>query len=363
MNKLREFLKLKDLSKSPAFNFYGTIIIAIAILLIKGSNGEGQNTLFSVFINRYIEETSASILRPKSDTSKYYLADISDLTAWENTLSAPKTGQGGPGPDLEPTTIQENSVFAHNPVATDYIEKTAEKRLQVVEYTVQAGDKLSFIALDYGVSIESIMWANNLRSPDSIRPDQVLKIPPVSGVIHTVKKGDTIDSIAKKYGVESHNVIAFNGLPQNGQLQVGDEIIVPDGKIKGTVAVRTSPFAHLPSLGDYFLTPTTGRNWGRIHGRNGVDIANSCGTPIYAAADGNVAISDSVGWNGGFGKFIKLIHPNETETVYAHAIKLLVAIGETVSKGQLIALMGSTGRSTGCHLHFEVHGARNPLAK
>ena len=119
----------------------------------------------------------------------------------------------------------------------------------------------------------------------------------------------------------------------------------------------------MPNLGDFFMLPTNGYNWGRIHGRNGVDLGNSCGTPIYAAAEGSVAVADGVGYNGGFGKFVKVIHSNGTETLYAHATKLLVATGDYVTRGQMIALMGSTGRSTGCHLHFEVHGARNPLAK
>ena len=111
------------------------------------------------------------------------------------------------------------------------------------------------------------------------------------------------------------------------------------------------------------MIPTTGFDWGKIHGRNGVDIANSCGTPVYAAADGMITIADSSGYNGGFGKYIKIAHPNGTETLYGHSMKLLVAVGQEITRGQEIMLMGSTGRSTGCHLHFEVHGARNPLAK
>lgn len=360
-------MKLKDLAKSPRFHLHGTIIMAIVILIIKGSGGEGQTTIFGTFIQRTIEETSASILLQNKSSSNSYLADISNLAAWESSTSLlTNPGQGGPESSLEPITVQDNSVFAHNPPATDYIEKTTEKRMQVVEYTVQEGDKLSFIALDFGVSVESIMWANNLRNSDNIGEGQVLKIPPVSGVIHVVKKGDTVSTIAKKYSVEQENIIAYNGLPQDGQLQTGDEIIVPDGKIKGSAGIataRTSAFSHLPNLGDYFLTPATGYNWGRIHGRNGVDVANSCGTSIFAAAEGNVTVSDAVGWNGGFGKYIKIGHPNGAETLYSHASKLFVSVGEYVSRGQLIALMGSTGRSTGCHLHFEVHGARNPLAK
>jgi len=345
---------------------YGTVVLAIAILAIKGSGGYAN--LFNTFVQKTIVETSAAVLVNQKHQSNNYLADISSLAAWENRISSnlAKPGQGGPESNLEPTTVQDSSISAYNPAATDYIDKTAGKRVQIVEYTVQQGDKLSFIASDYGVSIESIMWANNLTNPNSIKPDQVLKIPPVSGVIHTVKKGDTISSIAKKYSVNEENIIAYNGLPQNGQLQVGDEIIVPDGKIKSSpniIAARNPAFSYLPNLNDYFFIPTTGYNWGRIHGRNGVDIANSCGTKIFAAADGNVTVADDNGWNGGFGKFIKLAHPNNTETVYAHASKLLVSVGEYVTRGQLIALMGSTGRSTGCHLHFEVHGARNPLAK
>ena len=94
-----------------------------------------------------------------------------------------------------------------------------------------------------------------------------------------------------------------------------------------------------------------------------MDVANACGTPIYAAADGTITLSDAIGYNGGFGKFIKMSHPNGTETLYAHTSRLLVNVGDQVTRGQQIAVMGSTGRSTGCHVHFEVHGAKNPLAK
>ena len=120
-------------------------------------------------------------------------------------------------------------------------------------------------------------------------------------------------------------------------------------------------------MGGYFTHPTAGigYNWRRIHGRNGVDIASTRGTDIFAAADGVVAIADAVGYNGGFGKYIKIIHkgPNgeNLETLYAHANQILVNVGDYVQKGQHIAEMGTTGRSTGNHLHFEVHGARNPL--
>lgn len=123
--------------------------------------------------------------------------------------------------------------------------------------------------------------------------------------------------------------------------------------------------------GRYFIQPTSGKNWGVIHGHNAVDIANSCGTPVVAAAAGTV-ISDpglgsgNGGNNGGYGNFVYIKHPNGTKTRYAHLSKISVAVGEKVEQGEQIGNIGRTGHvegRTGCHLHFEVIGAANPLAR
>ena len=161
-------------------------------------------------------------------------------------------------------------------------------------------------------------------------------------------------------------IIKFNVLPKNGALEIGKEVVIPEGKIVVPRVYAQSSrgrFTHLPNLAGFYLLPTNGFNWGRTHGRNAVDIANSCGTPIYASANGNVATALSSGWNGGAGKVVKIVHSNGTETLYAHLSRVLTNKDEIVTQGQIIGLMGSTGRSTGCHLHYEVHGARNPLAK
>lgn len=333
------------------------------MLIFKGTSGEERVTLFNNIVRNYIEETSASIIIISQ--SQNQLADINSLVA----LNSQNLGRGGQQNDLELSTIQGNSLMANNPTTTNYIE-TGFKSNQIAEYTVQPGDLLSFIASDYGVSIDSIIWANSLTNANSIKPDQILRIPPVSGVIHKVKNGDTVISIAKKYGVSTDKVLAFNNIKEGQSLDIGEELIVPDGLIKPLISTKkgTQPtvakrFSYLPDLGDYFMIPTQGRISQWLHGRNGADQANSCGTSIYASADGSAVTVDGNGYNGGFGKFIKLIHTNGTETLYAHMSKLLIISGQTVTKGQLIGNMGSTGRSTGCHLHFEVHGARNPLLK
>jgi len=107
--------------------------------------------------------------------------------------------------------------------------------------------------------------------------------------------------------------------------------------------------------------PTTGKNWGILHGHNGVDIANKCGTPVVAAADGTITLVDSTGWNGGYGKDVIIKHPNGTETLYAHLQLISVSEGNGVEQGDVVGQMGDTGESTGCHLHFEVHNAPNPF--
>ena len=357
--------KIKSLLKSDLFSFYATLSVVFLLIIAKSVSNEGQVSFFNDILKKYIEETSASAVSIYQ--SPQQMADINSLMA----LSYNSWGQGGQEADIALSTSQDNSFIANNPASTDYIETSGYKRSQVVEYTVQPGDAISFIASDYGVSVNSILWANNLSNGDNLKVGQTLRIPPVSGVIHKVKKGDTLATIAKKYGVEPEKISEFNVLSQNGELQIDDELIVPNGQIKTAVRYATSTsakaatsrFSYLPNLGDYFFLPASGFNWGRIHGRNGVDVANSCGSPIYASADGSIAISDPSGWNGGFGKYIKIIHLNGTETIYAHLSKVLVSVGQVVGRGQLIGNMGTTGRSTGCHLHFEVHGARNPLAK
>ena len=193
-------------------------------------------------------------------------------------------------------------------------------------------------------------------------------ILPVSGVLHKVKSGESLESIAALYGIPEDEIATFH----NGALEVDETVIVPNGKPAGASGAGRdvlgsggSRKSNLPETSGYFGRPGSGGwNWGVLHGENAVDISTSCSSPIYAAASGTVsAVGSPTSWNGGLGGLVRIEHPNGTETLYSHLSKLMVAAGEYVQRGQLIALIGTTGRSTGCHLHFEVHGARNPLAK
>ena len=237
----------------------------------------------------------------------------------------------------------------------------------VVQYIVEQGDTLSTIAATFGTSTSSIMWANNMPNADYVRPGQVLRFPRVPGVLYAIKKGDTVSGIAKRFSGEEAKIISFNLLPADGTLTIGAEIVVPDGKAPAPPPPVRRVFAgsrvsNLPTVDGFFSPPTVGR---RVRGitsyHRGVDIANACGTPIYAAAAGTVTRSDGTGWNGGFGKVIVIKHGNGTETLYAHLSQVIAGQGDGVGQGTLVGLMGTTGRSTGCHLHFEVHSGRNPF--
>ncbi len=273
-------------------------------------------------------------------------------------------GQGGEDPVIPLITSDMAIVEPLQPLT---IEAGDNSREDVIAYEVQEGDNPSTIAAKFGITTQTLLWANKLEDGDFIRPGDKLLVLPVSGVMHKVKSGDTVTKLAKRYRAEEEKILAFNDLSADIRLRAGDTLVIPDGEMpvpaSSPASPRRSGFASLPSAGKYFIFPTTGRNWGRIHGRNGVDIANSCGASIHAAAAGSVTLADPKGWNYGYGRYVVLTHANRTSTLYAHLSSLTVSFGQSVERGQLLGYMGTTGRSSGCHLHFEVHGARNPLAR
>ncbi len=238
-------------------------------------------------------------------------------------------------------------------------------------YTVKEGDTISEIARTHGVTVDTILWANEIDDVARIKPGDTIIILATNGVRHKVAQGDTVESIAKKYKADAKAIISYNGLPANGELTVGEEIIVPDGIKEEVVDVRPRiqrrTYASISvakkvavSRGYYRAPLNRYRRTQGLHRTNAVDMAAPTGTPVYAAAAGRVIIARH-GWNGGYGRYIVIQHPNGTKTLYAHNSRLLVKVGQKVKKGQQIAKVGSTGRSTGPHVHFEIRGARNPF--
>jgi len=257
-------------------------------------------------------------------------------------------------------TFYESIISAPNPLSG-----VIPSRNGLMLYKIKQGDTISSLSAQFGISLNTIMWANQGVSKSSLRPGQEIVILPVTGVLHRVVAGESFESIANLYSVNLEELRTTNGNSE-AALLLGEKIVIPQGKPLTGKKTALNVREDLLSLPGYFRIPTTGWNWGQTHSYNAVDIANQCGTPIYAAADGLVVEAYASGLNAGYGHFIKLEHPNDTATLYAHLEKLSVETGDLVKQGQLIGTIGNTGNThgpTGCHLHFEVYGAKNPFAK
>ncbi len=258
-------------------------------------------------------------------------------------------------------------------------------RAAVITYTVQIGDSLSSIAAQFGITIWTLIWSNREAvwdAPWLIQPGLTLYIPPVDGVYHTVATGETVESIAAKYRVDPSALYSeWNDLKEGQPLTEGQQLMVVGGKDKyieltppppkpvAGAARRSSGICQGvsftgPGANGWFVSPTGSRRvsgWYFYDRRNpghiGLDLACRQGDPIYAADNGVVTIA---GWNGGYGLLVELVHGNGFTTRYAHLSELAVGCGQSVYQGQIIGYCGSTGWSSGPHLHFEIRSGGAP---
>lgn len=269
------------------------------------------------------------------------------------------------------TTSEESGVISSTITPVTIISD--KPRDKILDYEVKLGDTISSIAAEYGVSDSTILWANDLSSNSKIKEGQKIKILPVSGVAHVVVGGDTIYSVAKKYQANAQGILdfPFNDVGDDFQLSTGSTLIVPDGapsekpKPAPTQYLASGQNIAIENLGSsQFLWPAVGgiaQYFSWYH--PGVDISNLAGGPIHSVDNGTVIIS---GWDGtGYGNTIVVDHGNGFTSRYAHMSVLYAGVGQKVSKGDAIGMMGSTGRSTGTHLHLEIRkngSALNPLS-
>lgn len=283
-----------------------------------------------------------------------------------------------PNSDSDYLVYNNEALINNNPIGNNEATNgtstaVAVSRQGIIYYTVASGDTISSIANKFRISINTILWSNNLTSFSLIRPGDNLTILPVSGTTYTVKSGDTVGKIALKFGVEENSIFQYNNIKSANGLVIGKTIIIPGGKKisdsvastrTNTTSTKTSSGAAAviekltkPSkaseTGGSMIWPTVGHRITQYYSwrHTGLDIANKVGTPLYAADAGTVEYS---GWSNGYGNNVVINHGNGKKTRYAHASKLYVKVGEKVARGEEIAAMGSTGWSTGSHIHFEV---------
>jgi murein DD-endopeptidase MepM/ murein hydrolase activator NlpD len=260
-------------------------------------------------------------------------------------------------------------VVSYNPyggsLSTVFSVKPRDK---VEEYTVRSGETLDSIANKFDISVDTIKWANNLKS-DLIKPNQVLKISPVTGIIHKVASGETIYSIAKKYNTNAQNILNF---PFNSfedldtfSLMAGQTLYVPGGTIepeKPTYQFVASIQAGVQGSSNFIWPTSGGITQYYVWYHQALDIANPGNPPVLAADSGTVVYAGCLNW--GYGCHVIIDHGNGYQTLYAHLSSYAVEAGNSVGQGSQIGVMGSTGRSTGTHLHFEIRSGGvilNPL--
>jgi LysM repeat protein len=305
-----------------------------------------------------------SLLKPAMNIDPSPARGGGDITIVDDSALLPEEGPSGTMADIE-----------------------KPKNSTISTYVVQSGDSLSAIAQLFNVSPSTILWANDLTKSSVLKPGMKLTILPITGVKYTVKKGDTIASIARKYGGNATEIDTFNGI-DDSTLIVGTDIIIPDGEIAasaivksttksgskvatgahGKITVGNEPAHNVGPTGtasqiDYYIAPLAHYTETQgIHGYNAVDLAAPTGTAIMAAADGDVIVAKSGGYNGGYGSYVVIQHDNGSQTLYGHMSRVTATDGESVSQGQIIGYVGSTGLATGPHVHFEIrNGIRNPF--
>lgn len=332
------------------------------------------------FLSNFVQNFDEKVVEVASDSPANTLSYINSGGVLKANL--PKIGDVDF--DLE-TTLDEStgSLVATNITTTTVSER---ERHDVVYHIVQAGETVSTIAQKYGIDSKSILLENKLTAKDFIKPGDKLSILPVSGVSYKVQRGDTIQSIAKKYSVDADQIINFNKLASADAVRADDTLIIPGGTppvaapvVRPKVASnqpassplsavrnlfnRDTPSAPTTASGTQLLWPTTTRRISQYfrYGHTGLDIDGEFGDAVYAAESGVVK---HAGWEGAYGISIIIDHGGGLTTRYAHCQSISVSAGQSVKRGQGICREGSTGRSTGSHLHFEtrVNGrAVNPF--
>lgn len=287
-------------------------------------------------------------------------------------MLAPLIAQEFPGKSVDPWTISAAKPVLSASTDDPGIDTQVSTKVRdsIIDYQVQSGDTVTSVANKFGISPDTIRWENDLTG-DKIKVGQTLKILPVTGIAHTVAKGDTVYSIAKKYDANSQAIIdfPFNTFTNDEtfELAIGQTVIVPDGvmpQVQASPRARQmTPNAGAVTASGQFVWPTQGvitQRYSWYH--PGIDIANPS-LPLDVAADSGRVLY--AGWDAsGYGNMVLIDHGNGFKTRYGHLSQIMVISGQTVSKGQVVGRMGSTGRSTGPHTHFEIYlnGIRvNPL--
>lgn len=321
-------------------------------------------------------------LTSKMSTQKKYR---DQFLALKQDSSEPLSRGGAEGATSTSQEVVEKQEVVQDTSEDQASGKDLRDRDEIVKYEVKTGDTISSIADKFGVSVDTVLWENDLSAYDLIRPGEELVILPVSGVTHKVERGESLSYIANQYDADQEDIMETNDIDNPERLSIGEKLIIPGGEkpdssdsssqsssqsrtsgqsaLSAVKDVVSSPQPKTQTVSDKMHWPTPGHRITQYYSwrHHGLDVADNIGTPLYAAESGVV---EFVGWSRGYGNNIVINHGGGKKTRYAHMHQFYVSRGERVSKGQTLGEMGNTGWSSGPHVHFEVvikNRRQNPL--
>lgn len=254
------------------------------------------------------------------------------------------------GNDVQAALIKGSFI----PISTS---KTISTESKVKYYEIKKGDTLWDISRKYQVDLDTLMVMNNLNKNSVLSIGQTIKVPYNRARIHTIAKGETMWDISRKYEVDVSQIIRANPTKNPNALKIGDKLEIPDSTNSSRLVLAyNEPSRSVANIKSQFMWPIVGTitsryGWRASGFHHGVDIAGDVGDPVKAAAAGKVVFAD---YRAVYGRTVILQHPDGHETWYAHLQNISVKLGSQVAKGQVIGTVGTTGRTTGPHLHFEV---------
>jgi len=351
----------KNTRRSDVFVLLGVWLITFSVILVAAYLGWKQ-----MASRQAAEKEAQASLRPavvNTQPAQPALAVSSALAAVDM-------------PSFDPQGSEKNLVR----YSTLHTIIPTRPREGAIEYTVLQGDSVFSISKDYNLKPESILWANydSLQdSPDSLRPGMVLLVPPVNGVLYEWKEGDTLDAVVSQFKAKKDEVLGFSGNKldlTNPTFKTGSMVMIPGGERKfqtwiipviarGNAGVSRNVLGPGACTGNYdglygsggFIWPSgnhvlSGNDF--WSGHLGIDIAGATGDLVWASDAGVVVFA---GWSsGGYGYMVMIDHGNGYQTVYGHLNSVSSSCGQSVYAGNIIGTLGSTGNSTGSHLHFEI---------
>lgn len=339
---------------NSTFAFAGGISVAWGILyLVSNLNVEkGVGGLETSVPAEYIDESSDKEIKASGAAKMNGTASASDSMDALAELDELAIIDSLAETDADSDGLAAAEVLSQDARSSEGLE------LCYFTYRVQKGDMIGFIADKFNVTQDTIISVNNIHQSRLIQIGQILKIPSMPGIVYTVKKnGETANSIAEKFEVSAEKLARVNHLQENQNLVAGQTLFAPDALLDWVTRQEINgDLFHKPVRSRYYLSSYYGWRSSPFSGKrsyhSGVDMACPQGTPVYAALGGTVT---SVGYNNVYGNYIIVTHHSGYKTLYGHLSKQLVTRGKWVDTNSRIGLVGSTGLSTGPHLHFTVY--------